>query len=293
MLKPTIVLEIGCNHKGSYLIAKDMIEQITSVESPFNTVIKFQKRNAKELLSEEQYNAPHPNPKNSYGKTYGEHRKALELDIHQHKDLKHLIESLGMIYSTSIWDMTSCKEVVSLEPELIKIPSAMNTNYEMLDYLCKNYSGRIHLSLGMTTKKEEKEILNIFRINDRRKDLVLYACTSGYPIEESEVYALELKRLQCIYKGIINSVGYSSHLKGIDWDVLLCAMGASYLERHFTLNKKWKGTDHSASIDLKDYIKLVNKLKILNEIMQYKPEKLIDTELTQYNKLKYKEEVII
>ena len=87
-------------------------------------VVKFQKRNNIELLSEEQYNAPHPNPMHSYGDTYGAHREFLEFNINQHKELKEFSESLGLTYSTSVWDVTSAIEIVSLNPELIKVPSA-------------------------------------------------------------------------------------------------------------------------------------------------------------------------
>ena len=78
----------------------------------------------------------------------------LEFNIEQHRELKAYCEKFGLIYSTSVWDMTSAKEVAQLNPVAIKIPSACNTHYEMLDWLCKNYNGEIHVSLGMTTRDE-------------------------------------------------------------------------------------------------------------------------------------------
>ena len=71
-------------------------------------------------------------------------------------------KKLGVIYSTSVWDLSSAKAVVSIAPELIKIPSAINTNFKVLDFLCKNYKGKIHISLGMTKKEEEVKIIEIF-----------------------------------------------------------------------------------------------------------------------------------
>ena len=120
-------------------------------------IVKFQKRCNRELLTPEQYAAPHPNPANSYGKTYGEHREYLEFTVEQHAQLKAWCDELGITYSTSVWDLTSAKEIASLHPELIKIPSACNNHYEMLEWLCENYDGEIHVSLGMTTHEEEEK----------------------------------------------------------------------------------------------------------------------------------------
>ena len=158
--KPRLVAEVGCNHKGELETALEMIK-IAKIFCEAD-VIKFQKRNNRELLTPEQYNAPHPNPYNSYGSTYGEHREFLEFTADQHKQLKAACEELGIVYSTSVWDLTSAKEIAALEPELIKIPSACNNHYEMLSWLCENYGGEIHVSLGMTERKEEEELLHLF-----------------------------------------------------------------------------------------------------------------------------------
>ena len=130
--KPNIIAEIGCNHKGEMEIAKQLL---TIAAQSDVEVAKFQKRTNKELFTEEQYNAPHPNPMNSYGDTYGEHREYLEFDINQHKALKTYAEGLGLIYSTSVWDLTSAQQIASLAPDLIKIPSACNLAFTMLDFL--------------------------------------------------------------------------------------------------------------------------------------------------------------
>ncbi len=133
--KPFIIAEIGCNHKGEVELAKELIK----VAKIFCNVdaVKFQKRNNKELLTEEQYNQPHPNPVNSYGETYGLHREYLEFDLIQHEELKEYCEEIGVIYSTSVWDLSSAKEIASLKPQFIKIPSACNNNDELLTWLCQ------------------------------------------------------------------------------------------------------------------------------------------------------------
>ena len=112
--KPFVIAEAGCNHMGQMEIAKDLIE--TAAHFCKADAIKFQKRCPKELLTPEQYNAPHPHPENSYGKTYGEHREFLEFTVDQHAQLMEWCEQAGIIYSTSVWDMTSAKEIASLNP---------------------------------------------------------------------------------------------------------------------------------------------------------------------------------
>ena len=103
MKAPKIVSEIGCNHKGSLEIAKEMVK--VTAEFVGADYVKFQKRTNKELLSEEEYSTPHPNPKNSYGATYGEHREFLEFSVEQHEELKHFVEKLNIGYATSVWDL--------------------------------------------------------------------------------------------------------------------------------------------------------------------------------------------
>ncbi len=213
-MKPAkIVSEIGCNHKGNMEIAHELI----NTASIFCKVdaVKFQKRNPKELLTEEEYNTPHPNPIHSYGETYGEHREFLELNLEQHRQLKKWCEEMGLVYSTSVWDLTSAKEIVSLNPKMLKIPSACNLNKELLEYLCENFEGEIHLSLGMTTKVEDEKIISFFENKKRNKDLVIYICTSGYPVPFEEICLLELKRIRKKYEKKIKAIGFSGHHLGI------------------------------------------------------------------------------
>ena len=178
--KPILIAEVGCNHKGKIDIAKKFI----NIASDFCGIkfIKFQKRDPKTLLSNEEYNSPHPVPENSYGDTYGEHREFLEFDIAQHKKLMKECKKYKMEYSSSVWDLKSAKEITKLNPSYIKVGSATNLDFEVLNYLCKKYKGKIHLSLGMTSKKEEKKIVNFFAKKKRSMDLILYACTSAYPV---------------------------------------------------------------------------------------------------------------
>ena len=284
--KPFVIAEAGCNHMGQMKIAKDLIE--TAAHFCKADAIKFQKRCPKELLTEDQYNAPHPNPANSYGDTYGAHREFLEFDVDQHAQLKKWCEEAGIIYSTSVWDLTSAKEIASLKPQFIKIPSACNTHFEMLQWLCDNYEGEIQLSFGMTTHEEEEEIVKLFEKNRRAKDLILYNCTSGYPVPFKDVCLLEINRMKEQYEGRVKAIGFSGHHLGIAVDVAAYTLGVQYIERHYTLDRTWKGTDHAASLEPDGIRKLVRNLNAVHEALTFKENEILSIEQVQRDKLKYR-----
>lgn len=284
--KPYIIAEAGCNHKGEMEIAKELIKVAAFFCKA--DAIKFQKRCNKELLTPEQYNAPHPNPANSYGSTYGEHREYLEFSVDQHAQLKEWCEEFGVVYSTSVWDMTSAKEIAGLEPKFIKIPSACNNHFEMLQWLCDNYKGEIQLSFGMTTHEEEEKIVRLFEENGRNKDLVIYNCTSGYPVPFSDVCLLEITRMQKMYEDRVKAIGFSGHHLGIAVDIAAYTLGASYIERHYTLDRTWKGTDHAASLEPDGIRKLVRNLNAVHESLTFKEQEILPIEQVQRDKLKYR-----
>lgn len=285
--KPFVIAEAGCNHMGRMDIAKELIE--TAAYFCKADAIKFQKRCPKELLTEEQYNAPHPNPQNSYGVTYGAHREFLEFTAEQHAQLKRWCEEAGIVYSTSVWDMTSAKEIAALHPRFIKIPSACNTHYKMLQWLCENYDGEIQLSFGMTTRAEEEEIVRLFEKNGRAQDLILYNCTSGYPVPFKDVCLLELTRMKEQYGKRVKAIGFSGHHLGIAVDVAAYTLGAEYIERHYTMDRTWKGTDHAASLEPDGVRRLVRDLNAVYESLTYKREEILSIEQVQRDKLKYRE----
>lgn len=271
---------------GQMDIAKELIE--TAAVFCKVDAVKFQKRCPKELLTPEQYNAPHPNPANSYGDTYGAHREFLEFDAEQHAQLKKWCEECGLIYSTSVWDMTSAKEIAALNPKFIKIPSACNTHFEMLQWLCDNYEGEIHLSFGMTTKAEEEQIISLFEKNRRAKDVVIYSCTSGYPVPFKDVCLLEITRIREQFESRVKGIGFSGHHNGIAIDIAAYTLGADYFERHYTLNRTWKGTDHAASLEPDGMRRLARNLLSTQECLTYKSQDVLDIEQVQRDKLKYR-----
>ena len=284
--KPFVIAEAGCNHKGEMLIARDLI--VAAALFCHVDAIKFQKRCPKELLTPEQYQAPHPNPINAYGKTYGEHREFLEFTVDQHKQLKEWCEEFGIIYSTSVWDLTSAKEIAALKPQFIKIPSACNNNFTMLQWLCEHYEGEIQLSFGMTMHAEEEAIVELFMREGRNKDLVLFDCTSGYPVPYEDVCLLELNRLIKTFGDVVKTIGFSGHHINTAVDIAAYTLGAEVIERHFTLDRTWKGTDHAASLEPNDLKRLVEELDSVTKALRYKAREILPIEEVQRDKLKYK-----
>lgn len=272
-----LVAEIGCNHKGDFEIAKLMISVAATCGAH---VAKFQKRSVKEIAN---FHLPHPNPQCSYGATYGEHREKLEFSIEQHAELMNVCNNVGIQYSTSVWDLTSAKEVASLNPSYIKIPSACNNHTKMIRWLVENYHGDLHISIGMSTSQEIENMMDLVV----GKSVVLYACTSGYPVDFKDICLLEIPRLKSRYGHLLKDIGFSGHHLGIAIDNAALALGANWIERHFTLNRNWKGSDHAASLEPDDLKRLSRDLQSTMTALTYKSQDILDVENPQRQKLKW------
>lgn len=284
--KPKVIAEIGCNHMGSMSIAKELIDLAKESGAGY---VKFQKRTNRELLTEEQYNTPHPVPSNSYGDTYGAHREYLEFDVNQHADLKEYCDSIGIVYSTSVWDVTSAKEMITFNPEFLKVPSACNNNFDMLKVLRDDYKGQVQLSVGMTSKDEVEEIISFFEeTGDAKTRLLIYSCTSGYPVPAEDVALLEINWLYDTYGDRVSEIGFSGHHLGIALDIAAYSLGAKWIERHFTKDRTWKGTDHAASLEPAGMKKLVRDLNATHLALGYKKSEILEIESVQRKKLKSK-----
>lgn len=282
---PFLIAEIGCNHGGDLTTARKMV----GVAAQFCEVaaVKFQKRDSRTLLTEEEYNAPHPNPSNSFGSTYGEHREFLEFDVAQHRELKAAAESAGVVYSTSVWDVPSAISMIDLEPDFLKVPSASNLNTDLLKVLASDYEGDIHVSLGMTTRSEEERIVELIVGLGAAQRLVLYACTSGYPVPFEDLCLREIERLVGAYATTVKAIGFSGHHLGIAADVAALALGATYFERHFTLDRTSKGTDHAASLEPDGLRRLNRDLHAVSKALTFKEDEILAIEQVQRAKLKW------
>lgn len=279
-----VIAEIGCNHQGDFNLARQMVK--TAIEFCGVHVVKLQKRTPRELLDPAEYVAPHPTPEHAFGSTYGKHREFLEFTQEQHRQLKAYCEELGGVYSASVWDLTAAGEIMALQPAMIKIPASQNLNYPLLQKVAEDYSGEIHVSFGMTTPEEEEQIVEFFTRRNRQKDLVIYSCVSGYPIKFNELSLLDIRRLGEKFGSAVKKIGFSGHHLGIAADVAAMVLGARCIERHFTLDRTLKGTDHAASLEPDGLRKLVRDLHHVSSALQYKTKPVLEVEEKQRSKMK-------
>jgi N-acetylneuraminate synthase len=275
--KCKVVAEIGCVHLGQFSRAKELIQLARLCGANY---AKFQKRNPDECIPESLKHKPHPNQTFAHGATYLEHRHNLELSVDQHRELKEYAESIGIGYSSSVWDITSAHEIISLKPDFIKIGSPSNRNNELISLLYDEYDGYVHISLGMATKKEIAALVESLP-PDAPERTVLYHCTSEYPCPFDRLYLLDI---QYLIKGYGFVVGFSNHGYGIASDIAAWVLGAKWIERHFVDDRTLKHTDAAASLEPEGLRRVCRDLDHVHRAMQYK-EEMTDEEWKQRSKL--------
>lgn len=277
-----VVAEAGINHNGDISIAKRMIETAKICDANF---IKFQKRNPHISIPEDIKLKPHPSPWHSYGETYLDHKLKLEFTIEQHIELKQHCNYIGIQYCCSVWDMDSAKEIISISPSYIKIPSAHCLNFTLIEYVINNFSGDVHISTGMTTQDDKMKLRSWYgskSVQDRSR-IVIYHCTSIYPCPFEYLHIMELDRLKDTF-GKDCRTGFSSHAFGIAADVVSTLFGIEYLERHFTLDRTMKGSDHAASVEPDGLKRITRDIKAVYKSLTYK-DSISQEEIKQKEKL--------
>src|SRR5690606_34000915 len=136
----------------------------------------------------------------------------------------------------------------------------------------------IHISTGMTTKNETAGVVDFFAQKNRNKDLVLYNCTSGYPVPFEDVCLLDIRLLAEKYADKAKHIGFSGHRLGTAVDVAAFTLGANIIERHYTIDRTWKGTDHAASLEPMGLRKLSRDLHAVHQALSYKSSDILPIE---------------
>merc|ERR1719476_1212455 len=160
-----------------------------------------------------------------------------------------------------------------------------------MEVLREEYTGDVHISTGMTTKDEVEKIVSFWEQGkgNAKERVILYNCTSGYPVPFQDVCMLELKLLRERFAGRVRGFGFSGHHLGISVDIAAYALGATWNERHFTKDRTWKGTDHAASLEPPGLGRLCRDLKATYTAMTYKKSEILDLEKETRAKLKWGE----
>jgi sialic acid synthase len=244
-----VIAEIGHNHQGSVEICKQMFD---AAKWAGCNAVKLQKRDNKTLYTEEFYNSPY-NSENAYGATYGSHREALEFDLRQYQLLKAYAESIGLTFFATAFDIPSANFLAELGVPAIKIASGDLTNYALIARVA-TFGKPVIFSTGGAREGETTRAN--FWIGMCPK-AVLH-CTSGYPAKYEE---LNLRCIETLREESGEVVGWSAHDTGIAMAPVAFALGARIIEKHFTLNRAWKGTDQAFSLEPQGMKTMIDNLK--------------------------------
>lgn len=273
--KVYIIAEIGQNHQGDIKIAKRLIDVAKNCGA---NAVKSQKRNI-DLLSPEFANRPYQS-ENSFGKTYGEHRRALELSEANWLELFDYAKKINIDFFASPWDISSADFLNNFGCEIIKIPSPLLTHKDYIKRI-STYNLATILSTGMSNLNEIDEAVEVLSKNE----LYILQCTSSYPTEFEDINLTAITTLRNRYNFI---TGFSGHHRGIAIDISAITLGAKIIERHFTLDRTWKGTDHTVSLEPQGLEKLVRDINNVLLAFGDGNKKLMDCELSTKNKLRLK-----
>ncbi len=249
-----VIAEIGHNHQGKLETAKEMFRAAKECGAD---AVKLQKRDNRELFTREGYNKPYDNP-NSYGATYGEHREFLEFGWIEYKELMNYANEIGITMFSTAFDFSSADFLAKLDIPAYKIASGDLKNIPLLTHIAE-FQKPIILSTGGGTMEDVNRAYDaIMPINPQ---LCILQCTAGYPAEFSELNLSVITTFRERFPNI--TVGLSSHDNGIAMAVAAYMLGARVVEKHFTLNHTWKGTDHAFSLEPIGFRKLVRDLRRL------------------------------
>jgi sialic acid synthase SpsE len=252
-----IVAEIGQNHNGEIGIAKKLIDMAALCGA---NAVKFQKRDVDGELSIELRDKPYEN-ENSFGATYGEHRRFLELSWQQHQELHRYAREKGVLYLCTVCDAVSLEQMAPLDLPAYKVASRDITNEPLLVELSRLRRPLV-LSTGMAEIGDvDKAVEIVSRVHDQ---IVILQCTSEYPCPPEHINLLALRRYRQRYGAL---VGLSDHSAGIIPGVAAATLGACYLEKHITLSRAMRGTDHAGSLEMEGLRRQVSYIRQVETAM--------------------------
>jgi len=271
-----IIAEIGINHQGDISIAKELIKKAKECGA---NAVKLQKRNISRILTKEGLEIEYDN-RNSFGKTYGEHKKALELSNSAYEQLKTFCNDMNIIFCASGWDEESIDFLDKLGVSFFKMTSADLTNLPLLIHTARKGKPMI-MSTGMADLEMVKSTYSLIQpINNQ---IAILQCTSTYPSAFSEI---NLKVLHTYMQEFPHAIiGYSGHEQGIAIPPAAVALGAKIIERHFTLDRTMKGGDHAASLEPQGFAKMVRDIRAIEDAMGISQKEIQESEMPVFKKL--------
>jgi N-acetylneuraminate synthase/sialic acid synthase len=235
-----IIAEIGHNHQGELIKARELLRVAKECGAH---AVKLQKRDNRSLYTRDLYESPY-NSENSYGPTYGAHREALEFGYSEYKELKKYGEELGLAVFATAFDFASADFLAKIDVPAYKIASGDLKNTPLLRHVAQ-MGKPIILSTGGGTMEDVKQAYDtIMPIN---RQLCILQCTASYPTDPADMNLRVITAFRKEFPDVV--IGLSDHQSGIAMALVAYMLGARVIEKHFTLNRAWKGTDHAFSLE--------------------------------------------
>ena len=255
-METKIIAEIGINHNGDIDIAKSLI---TIASTSGCDYVKIQKRNPEKCVPEHQKNKEKDTP---WGKmTYLDYKKKIEFNEEQIKELSDFSDYFGIKFFASVWDCDSV-DIMCKYTDVGKIPSALITDIELCRYARKKFE-KLIISTGMSTEEEIQTC-----VRECNPDVVMHS-NSTYPCPEEDLNLNYITWLKKKYPD--RQIGYSGHEFGLVTTFATIPLGATWIERHITLDRYMWGSDQLSSIEPSGLFKLVKGIRAIEKATQYLP----------------------
>lgn len=248
-----IIAEAGVNHNGSFELAKRLVDKAVWAGAD---CIKFQTFNSKSLVSKNAKKAEYQKKTTDSNENQLEMLKKLELSKEKFIELRDFCNQKGIIFLSTPFDLESISFLSSIGVDTWKVPSGEITNYPFLKMIGQRKE-KVIMSTGMSTIEEVRYAVGVLK-NFGTTDITLLHCTTEYPAPYDSV---NLKAMQSLQKEFGFKVGYSDHTSGIEIPVAAVAMGATVIEKHFTLDKNMEGPDHKASLEPEELRQMVLSIR--------------------------------
>ncbi len=274
---PFIIAEVGHNHQGRL---EQALELIRAASIAGASAVKFQKRDNRSMFTPAMYNEPY-NSENSFGDSYGLHRDALEFGLDEYKACIAEAQKMNITFFATAFDFQSADFLESLNMPLYKIASGDLTNLPLLEYVAGFKKPMIISTGGSNFEMIDVAVKTIRRTHN---NFAILQCTASYPADFKQLNLRVIERLRERYPE--NVIGFSGHDNGIAMSTAAFTLGARIIEKHFTLNRALKGTDHAFSLEPQGLGKLVRDLRRTSDALGDGNKVVYENELAPMRKMR-------
>ncbi|KAG5892653.1 hypothetical protein JTB14_025447 [Gonioctena quinquepunctata] len=274
--KTFIIAEIGQNHQGDLSTAKQLIK--TAKECGADCA-KFQKTDFHGKFNKEALDRPYTSS-HSFGLTYGEHKAFLEFSENEFRALQEYAEDIGILFTASAMDTQSLDFLVNINVPFVKLGSGDANNFLLIENAARKNVPLV-ISTGMQSFNTVKEIYNL--VSKYHKKFAILHCVSSYPAPFEDINLNVINLYKSQFSDIF--IGYSGHELGTHISTAAVALGCNIIERHLTLDKNQKGSDHKCSLEPREFQELVFNIRTLEKAMGQPIKILRQSERPCYEKL--------